>query len=265
MCFDADSHPPISAIAGAAVDGRPLELTAADGNRFAAFGADAPEPTGAGIVVLPDVRGLVTYYEELALRFAESGVDAIAIDYYGRTAGASRRDAEFEFESHTERTTWAGLRADVTAAAEELRSSRGITSLFSVGFSIGGRLSFLLASVPGLGMSGVIGFYGRLTGPTHNDMPAPLHEVERFEAAVLGLFGGADPKTPGEDVQRFEAALAGAGVEHRIVSYPGAPHSFFDRKEAEYASASANAWSEVGTFIDAHRTASEGSSLAERE
>ncbi len=262
MCLDADSQPPILAMAGAAVDGWPLELTAADGNRFAAFRADATEPTGAGVVVLPDVRGLVAFYEELALRFAESGIDAIAIDYYGRTAGASRRDAEFEYLPHTERTTWAGLRADVTAAAEELRASRGITSLFSVGFSIGGRLSFLLASVPGLRMSGVIGFYARLTGPTRNDMAAPLDEVGRFGAAVLGLFGGADPKTPKEDVRRFEAALAGAGIEHRIVSYPGAPHSFFDRKPAEYASASANAWSEVVTFIDALRAASEGSSVA---
>ena len=34
MCFDHDSQPPIPPIAGAAVDGRGLELTAADGNRL---------------------------------------------------------------------------------------------------------------------------------------------------------------------------------------------------------------------------------------
>src|SRR3989337_597309 len=132
MCFDADSHPPLAPIAGAAIDSRGVLLAAADGNRLAAFRADASEPSGAGIIVLPDVRGLFTYYEELALRFAEIGIDAIAIDYYGRTAGPSRRDGTFEFSPHPAQTTWAGFRADATAAAEELRTARGVTSLFSI-------------------------------------------------------------------------------------------------------------------------------------
>ncbi len=87
MCFDDDSHPPIDPIAGAAIEHEVLELRAADGNRLAAFHALAERPSGIGMLVLPDVRGLFPYYEELALRFAELGVDALAIDYYGRTAG----------------------------------------------------------------------------------------------------------------------------------------------------------------------------------
>ena len=93
MCFDLDSHPPIAPIAGGALDLGALILTAADRNWFAAFRARAAEPTGAGVVILPDVRGLHPYYEELALRFAEHGIDALAIDWFGRTAGrrAARR------------------------------------------------------------------------------------------------------------------------------------------------------------------------------
>ncbi len=90
MCFDLDSRPPIAPIAGGAMDHEDLVLTAADGNQLSAFRARANAPTGAGIVILPDVRGLHPYYEELALRFAEAGVDAVAIDYFGRTAGAER-------------------------------------------------------------------------------------------------------------------------------------------------------------------------------
>src|ERR1700709_682635 len=86
MCFDADSLPPIPAIAGAAVSHADLVLQAADGNRFAAFDAVPEAPPGAGVVILPDVRGLYRFYEELALRFAERGIRAIAIDYFGRTA-----------------------------------------------------------------------------------------------------------------------------------------------------------------------------------
>ena len=87
MCFDHDSRPPIAPIAGGALDGALVELTARDGNRFAAFRARPSGPARAAVVILPDVRGLHPYYEELALRFAERGVDALAIDWFGRTAG----------------------------------------------------------------------------------------------------------------------------------------------------------------------------------
>ena len=70
MCFDLDSRPPIAPIAGGALDSEELTLTASDGTRFSAFRARAAHPTGAGMIVLPDVRGLHAYYEELALRFA---------------------------------------------------------------------------------------------------------------------------------------------------------------------------------------------------
>lgn len=255
MCFDPDARPPIAPMAGAAIESRALQLTAADGNRLAAFAADAPEPTGAGIIVLPDVRGLYGYYEELALRFAEAGVDAIAIDYYGRTAGAERRGAEFEFAPHTAATTWAGLRADAAAAADELRRTRGVRALYSVGFCFGGRTSFLLGTVEELAMEGVIGFYGWPVGASRNDTPAPIDVVDRMRARVLGLFGGADRGIPREAVEAYEEALGAAGVEHRIVTYDGAPHSFFDRSAAAHSEASAAAWDEVRAFIGLDRRA----------
>jgi len=97
MCFDLDSSPPVPAISGAAVSHRELELEAADGNRLAAFAALPDEPQPAGVVVLPDVRGLYRFYEELALRLAERGYTAIAIDYFGRTAGAEKRASTSQF------------------------------------------------------------------------------------------------------------------------------------------------------------------------
>ena len=68
MCFDSDSPPPIPVLSGAAVSHDDLVLEARDGNRFAAFSAAPDEPSGAGIVILPDIRGLYRFYEELALR-----------------------------------------------------------------------------------------------------------------------------------------------------------------------------------------------------
>src|SRR3954462_12013953 len=122
MCFALDSRPPIVPIAGGALDGTSLVLTGADGNQFLAFRARAAEPTGAGIVILPGVRGLHPYYEELALRFAEAGIDALAFDYFGRTAGIdTARDDAFEYQPHVQQTTWEGISADVRATAAEVR------------------------------------------------------------------------------------------------------------------------------------------------
>jgi len=257
MCFDLDSHPPIAPIAGGSLDQARVVLTADDGNRFLAFRARAAEPTRAGIVIFPDVRGLHPYYEELALRFAEHGVDALAMDYFGRTAGTdTARDDAFEFMPHVERTTLAGLSADLRAAAGDLRSADGgaVRSLFTVGFCFGGRLAFAAPTL-GLGLAGSIGFYGRPTGPAANGTPIPSEVAGEMEGAVLGIFGGTDGSIPPEAIAEFEAALTTADVDHRLLTYPGAPHSFFDRKAAEFAEASEAAWTEVLEFIRARTIA----------
>ena len=249
MCFDHDSRPPIAPILGGALDGQLVELDAADGNRFAAFRARPAAPTGTGVVVLPDVRGLHPFYEELALRFAERGVDSLAIDWYGRTAGAVARDADFEYLPHTSRTTWAGIAADISAGVEALRAD-GLQRVFTIGFCMGGRMSFL-ASTLGLDLAGVIGLYGTLKGPWRNDAPAPLDRLDEVGSPVLGLFGGADEGITADAVAAFDDGLTQRGVEHRIVTYAGAPHSFFDRKAADFAAESAAAWDEVLAFIGA--------------
>ena len=112
-------------------------------------------------MIFPDVRGLFHFYEELALRFAERGHLAIAFDYFGRTAGAAKRDAEWEYMPHVDQTTDEGVQADAGAAIDELRS-RGATSVFSVGFCFGGRASWV-AAASSHGLAGSIGFYGSPT------------------------------------------------------------------------------------------------------
>src|SRR5437016_7353704 len=133
MCFELDSSPPIPPLSGAAVSHEDLVLSSADGTRFAAFAARPDEPSGAGVVVLPDVRGLYRFYEELALRFAERGIAAVAIDYFGRTAGVGKRGEDFSYQEDVAQTTPEGIQADVRAAVEHLRGS-GASAIFAVGF-----------------------------------------------------------------------------------------------------------------------------------
>jgi carboxymethylenebutenolidase len=258
MCFDLNARPPIPAIAGGATDARDLTLTSADGTPFMAYAARAVNPTGAGMIVLPDVRGLHQYYKDLALRFAEHGIDAVAIDYFGRTAAANDRGETFEWMPHVAQTTNAAVQADVTAAAAFLRSPEGgsVTSLFSIGFCFGGALSSI-QSASGLGYAGVVSFYGWPLGlPMPGvDRPHPIDFVSQFTAPILALYGGADQGIPAEAVRQFDAALNGAGVAHETRVYEGAPHSFFDRQQAQFADASADAWERVKGFIEGNTKA----------
>ena len=253
MCFDHDSRPPIPPIAGGALDSRDVTLTAADSNRLTAFEAKAADPSGAAIVILPDVRGLHNYYVELAMRFAENGIDAVAIDWFGRTAGLGRREEGFDYMPHVNATTWPGISADIAAGAAHARTLRPskAASLFTIGFCFGGRMTFLSATL-GLDLAGAIGFYGPPVGPGRGGSPAPADVAAQIASPILGLFGGADPGIPAAAIEEFDTALERAGVEHRLIAYPNAPHSFFDRKAAEYKDESEQAWAEVLGFIRAH-------------
>jgi carboxymethylenebutenolidase len=250
MCFDLDSRPPIVPIAGGALESRRLVLTGADGNRLVAFEARAASPSGRAILVLPDVRGLHPYYEELALRFAEHGVDALAIDWFGRTAGVDARPETFEHRPHVNQTTWAGIASDIRAGAAALRAGgdRAAGTCFSVGFCFGGRMSLLAATLD-LNLAGVIGFYGPPLTEHYTGSPGPADVAPRMRGRVLAIYGGADPSIPAAAIATLEAALGAAGVDHRVVTYPEAPHSFFDRKASDYAEASAAAWDEVLRFV----------------
>jgi carboxymethylenebutenolidase len=284
MCFDHDSQPPIAPIAGGASDARRLTITSGDGAEFSAFAAHAARPTGARILILPDVRGLHRYYEELAMRFAEHGVDALSIDYFCRTAGTGPRDADFEYRPHVEQTRWETLSADIRAGFEQLRAGAGGagggrgasaadsagaadsasvadgagaadgTSIFVTGFCMGGRLAFD-ATTLGLGFAGAIGFYGWPTGTHRSGSPAPAEVADQIECPILALFGGADEGL-GPDVRAaFDRALSDADVEHEVVTYEGAPHSFFDRKASEFQDASDAAWAKTLEFMRAHTAA----------
>jgi carboxymethylenebutenolidase len=249
MCFDSDSTPPIPVIAGAAISHDDLVLTGADGAQFAAFLATPDVPAATGVVILPDVRGLYRFYEELALRFAERGQAALAIDYFGRTAGAEKRDDEFEYMPHVEQTTVAGVQSDVAAAVARLRAD-GATAIFTVGFCFGGRNSWLSAA-SGHGLAGAVGFYGR-PGEGRDGSPGPIQRAAEMECPVLALQAGDDQHITAADNQAFDEALDDAGVEHEVVSYAGAPHSFFDRKYEEFATQSADAWRRTLEFIAQH-------------
>jgi carboxymethylenebutenolidase len=249
MCHDHDSRPPAAPRTGEVAERGTLTLTAADGNRFSAAYAAPVAEVRAGVVVLPDIRGLHPYYVALAERFAEAGLPAVAIDYFGRTAGLAggdggtgAREADFDWQTHIPQTTPAGIDADIAAAVGYLRErTRPGLPVVTVGFCFGGSHSWR-QSGGSLDLAGCAGFYGR---------PGVVGDAAaRAHLPTLMLIAGADQATPTEDQLALADTMRAAGAEVETAVYDGAPHSFFDRASAEWQDACADAWRRILALTD---------------
>lgn len=242
MCHSTDSRPPAPPEPGEVAEHGPLELTAEDGNRFSAYRAVPAEPNGKNVILLPDIRGLHPFYEDLAVRFAEAGFHTIALDYFGRTAGTGDRGDSFDFSQHVPQVRPEQVRLDAAAALSALTAEHpGPT--FSVGFCFGGSHSWRLAATD-LGLAGCIGFYGR---------PSRFEDVlDQVTAPLLLLVAGNDAATPVEESRAMGDRLKAHGKEYEMYVYDGAPHSFFDRSFAEWQDACADAWRRIIAFTSRH-------------
>ena len=249
MCYSDDARPPIPPGDAGATTTEDLVLTASDSNRFAAFAAYPAQPTHSVVIIYPDVRGLHQFYKELAMRFAETGTAALALDYFGRTAGLTSRDESFEFMPHVQQLTLDTFTRDVEAALTYMRGKFGAdASVFVIGFCMGGALTLQTGTNPTLGFTGLMPFYAALSRP-FGGRGTVLENAERIVYPVRGFFGGADKGIPESEVKQLDEKLTVAGVDHHLEIYPDAPHSFFDRRATEYADASSDAWTRVLEFI----------------
>lgn len=238
MCFADGSLAPAAPGAGTAGATRALTLTSADGTTVLAHETRAASPSTTGVVVLPDVRGLHTYYRDLTVRLAECGWESVAVDYFGRTAPDDDRSDAFDFWPQVQQTTPEGVAADVQAGVAHLRSL-GVERVFTLGFCFGGAYSWRQsADTPGL--AGCVGFYGRAS------IVEPV--VAQLQAPLLVLHAGADAHISVESVQ---AVVDAAPVDARMVVFEGAPHSFFDRTAPEHAEHCVRAWEEIRAFVGA--------------
>jgi carboxymethylenebutenolidase len=245
MCHDHDSRPPASPRSRDVAERGVLTLTAADGTDFSAAYAAPAVPAGAGVVLLPDVRGLHPFYVALAEEFARAGLPTVAIDWFGRTAGVAEggvRGAEFEWRSHVEAATPEGMDADIAAAIAYLHERAGAElPVVTVGFCLGGSLSWRQAGGD-LDLAGCVGFYGR---------PSVVGDAAtRAHLPTVMLIAGADAATPVADQLALADTMRAAGADVDAVVYEGAPHSFFDRAFGEWADACRDAWAHILALTD---------------
>jgi carboxymethylenebutenolidase len=213
--------------------------------------AASPAPSGVGIVVCPDLRGLFPFYERLCDALASEGHSAVAIDYYARTAGTEPRPEDWDpWDGHFQATTADTYRHDVAAAIAHLRDGLGVSRVLTLGFCLGGGVSYN-QSYAGHGLAGAVGLYGLATG--WQQLPAATDHIAEIECPVLALYGGADDIADATAAAVFDDALTAGGIPHETHIYPGAPHSFFDGEFAEYVEECQDVWQRLLVFAETAR------------
>lgn len=251
MRSDRNSRPPAPPASVDIVYDEPVVLDSLDGTRFLGQLARPAEPNGTAVVILPDARGLHPFYRDLAGRFAATGAEALAIDYYGRTAGMAERHDGFDWQSNVAQLSPEQVAADVSSAVTRLGEGQEVEAVFTVGFSLGAGMSWRTAAA-GIGIAGAIGFYGR---------PAMAQDLAAdIQAPLLLLVAGSDTAAPPAALTELDRSLAQAGVEHEMHAYEGAPHSFFENADARWATAREDAWRRVLDFMARHLPAPAGQS-----
>lgn len=253
MCVAPEASPPPVPEELLATQHRPkvtdLELRARDGASFAAAIARAGEVRGPSVLILPDVRGLFDFYRQLAREFAAAGHSAAVLDYFGRTARHLPRTSDFDFLPHVRATSLKQVQGDSATLAETLRSVTGVSEVVTVGFCFGGSHSYLASANLSLAPTATVSFYGGLDETRLGVFPRPATEAPKLTGPLLGIFGGADPSIPPELVEELDLALTHSHIDHEFVTYPDAPHSFFDRAYQSHEAECNDAWSRVLRFV----------------
>ena len=199
-------------------------------------------PVG-GILLFQEAFGVNAYLRSVADRFAAEGYLVIAPELFHRTAGDGFDAPYGDFEPirpHLAALTETGLEADARAAFDWLKSE-GLEEISSVGFCMGGRVSFIANSI--LPLKRAISFYG-------GGIDALASRVPSLHAPMLLLWGGKDPRITADHRQTVRAALDETKKPYVETLFADADHGFFcDARSSYHQRSSQLAWPLVLEFL----------------
>jgi carboxymethylenebutenolidase len=232
-----------------------------DGYAMQAYLARPRKPGGyPGVLVLHEAFGLVEHTRDVARRFANVGLIALAPNVYSRIgAPADPKDM------NTVRTKMFGLNdsqivADLEAAAAFLRAQQGASGKVGcVGFCVGGRWTLLLACSSGKIDAAIDcwgGFIMRATpeAVTMAERPTPVIDmVSRLRCPLYAVVGEEDQNPSPADANDLRSRLQNAGKTATVEVFKNAGHAFFADYRPSYREAAAfELWPKMVSFFDTH-------------
>lgn len=227
-----------------------VTLSVADGTSMNAYVArPAVEDRFPGIIVLQEAFGVNAHIRDITERIAREGYVAIAPELYHRTApGFEAAYADFTAVApHMKAVTEQGAIEDLRAAYQYLHGDPQVVAerIASVGFCMGGRMSFLACSE--LALSAAISFYGG------GIAPAFLARASNLSAPMLFFWGGLDKHIPQDQIRSVTEEMTRLGKTYVNVYFSDADHGFFcDARPSYNPTAAKLAWALLQQFLDTY-------------
>jgi carboxymethylenebutenolidase len=246
----------MTATANSAIETDHITLTVSDGTTMPAYTArPLTGGNGRGLIVFQEAFGVNHHIRDVAERFAREGYTVIAPALFHRT------DPTFEVGytdfslvmPHMNAVTVEGLSADARAAYSWLTDSAGgnVSDVACTGYCLGGRVSFLAASI--LPLKAAVSYYGGGIAPNpERGSVGLLDRAGDLKSPILLLWGGKDASLPPAQPRQVDDALIAAGKPHATITFSEADHGFFCNERASYnPDAAKQAWPLTLAFLDA--------------
>jgi carboxymethylenebutenolidase len=232
----------------AAIVKEKVELPVADGTRMGAYVArpkqGGPHP---GLLVFQEAFGVNRHIRSVSERFAAEGYVVIAPELFHRTAPPGFEGSYTDFPSvmqHYQAVTTGTAELDTRAAHEWLRSKVHVkpNEISSIGFCMGGRVSFLANSI--VPLRAAVSFYGG------GIAPGLLDRASKLQAPSLLIWGGMDKHITPEHRKAVTEALSAQQKIYVNAEFSRADHAFFCDERASYEPHSARqAWALTLEFL----------------
>ncbi len=208
-----------------------------------------------GLVVVMEAFGLNDHIKKITGRFGAEGFVAIAPNLYFRqpnnVVGYNDLPGAFRLMGSL---TDDQIVADMTAAINHLKTLKEVKPAFgTVGFCMGGLVSFLTACL-NPDVKATVPFYGGgMVNSRHSGIRSPIERLEGLKAPVLAFFGGKDAFIPITEVDQFRDALKKAGKTADVVLYADADHGFMcDDRPSHHPQHAKEAFAKTIAFFKQH-------------
>ena len=243
-----------SSLAQATVQGKEVTYTAG-GTTLKGYIAydDAIKGKRPGVLVVHEWWGNNEYARKRATMLAGLGYTALALDMYGEGKQAHHPDEAAKFSGELAKNLPLA-KARFESAMKLLQQQKNVdaTNIAALGYCFGGSVVLQMARL-GENMKGAVSFHGSLATET----PA---EPGKVRARIISFTGTADPMIPAEQVAAFKQEMEKAGANYKVVTFPGAKHSFTNPAADEYgrefklplaydAAADKASWDETQSFL----------------
>ena len=172
-----------------------------------------------GIIVVHEWWGMNQYAQHRAKMLAKLGYVAFAIDMYGGGKTTDHPDDAGAFAMAVmQKMDTARARFDAGVQLLKEQPQTDTSKIAAIGYCFGGGIALRMA-LEGANLKGVVSFHGDL--PTDK-----VNSPSDVKAKILACNGADDPFNPKDKVVAFEKAMNDAGVNYKLINYPGAVHSF---------------------------------------